>query len=139
METAARLSPWQRDRTLQRIRSITVGAAIAGAAASGAFGYLAFLTNPGSQVNADSATDDTRNGAVPFTDAGSGASSDQDANSGSDVTGSGNAGSRQTHVDSGSNGSGTVNSGSRSNTGLFSGGSISHSHARRAHATTGGS
>lgn len=50
MQKASRLTAAQRNRALGRLRNFTVGTALASAAATGAFGYLAVATNPGTQV-----------------------------------------------------------------------------------------
>jgi hypothetical protein len=147
METAARLSPAQRDRALKRIRSITAGATIAATAAFGAFGFMAFSTNPGSQVDAGSVTDDGSNNTDPgYGDGSGGAPNAGDSNSsGSNSGGSffGSNGSNGSSSQSnGSNGSsnGSVTSGSQNNgSSLFRNGVVSRSHARRAHVVTGGS
>src|SRR4051794_35186164 len=68
METASRLTPSDRDRGLRRLRSLTTGVALASAAAGAAFGYLAYVTNPGQQVanaQSDPAAQQPVNAALP--------------------------------------------------------------------------
>lgn len=59
MQKATRLTAAQRNRALGRLRSFTVGTALASAAATGAFGYLAVVTNPGTQVTDTTSTTTT--------------------------------------------------------------------------------
>ena len=56
MKPAARLTTTQRDRAIGRVRAITVGTALASTAATGAFGYLAIVTDPGVQVTDETTT-----------------------------------------------------------------------------------
>jgi hypothetical protein len=100
---------------------MTVGAAIAGAAASAAFGYLAFTTNPGQQVlAADPSTSDpavvstTKRSPDATTDPAAAATSDPNTS-----VGSSSDQSTQSYF-----GTGRASSGTRSH---------------RAHAVTGGS
>ncbi len=70
MQKATRLTAAQRNRALGRLRSFTVGTALASAAATGAFGYLAVTTNPGTQVT------DTTSGTTTTADSQSTTTSD---------------------------------------------------------------
>lgn len=79
MKTAARLTATQRNRALGRLRTLTVGTALASTAATGAFGYLAVVTNPGTQVTGDSST----TAADAVTDTTSGSNSNSGSNAGS--------------------------------------------------------
>ncbi|MEA2623314.1 MAG: hypothetical protein QOH61_2224 [Chloroflexota bacterium] len=67
MKTSARLTGSQRDRAFARLRSITVGTAVASTAAAGAFGFLAVQTNPGTQAANDSGVTTAAAAAAPTT------------------------------------------------------------------------
>ncbi len=47
MDTRPSLSPTDRDRSVRRIRTLTVATTIAGTAALGGFGLVAAISNPG--------------------------------------------------------------------------------------------
>jgi hypothetical protein len=75
MATQDTLNPTSRDRSVRRLRRLTVGAAIAGSAATAGFGAVAAVTYPGStssttaSFGSTAATTTSTTGGTTTTDA----------------------------------------------------------------------
>jgi hypothetical protein len=80
MTTAQRLTPADRNRATERLRSVTVGATLLGAAATLAFSTLAALSDPGKMVATTSGTNTSNSGS------GIGSTSDSSTGTGSATT-----------------------------------------------------
>ena len=59
MKTAPRLTASERNRALDRLRTVTLGTALASTIAAGGFAYAAALTHPGSSGSSSSASTGT--------------------------------------------------------------------------------
>ncbi len=72
MKTAQRLTPAQRNRAIERLRVLTAGATFVGVSATVGFGWIAAMSNPGTQA---SAAVSTPNSSTPASTTTSGTSS----------------------------------------------------------------